>query len=87
MNQANREVIAKLVGQLADLKSQAETIGEELRTLADDEQGKFDNLSEGLQAAESGQAIETAAGILDEAAGYAEDGDVGEAISALESLE
>ena len=40
----------------------------ELQMEADEEQDKFDNLSEGLQQADSGQAIEAAAGSLQEAA-------------------
>lgn len=35
--------------------------------LKDDERNKFDNLSEGLQAAESGQKLEVAADLLDKA--------------------
>lgn len=40
----------------------------ELQMEADEEQDKFDNLSEGLQQADSGQAIEAAAESLQEAA-------------------
>lgn len=87
MNKAQREEVAKLVGQLADLKSQAETIGQALGDLASDEQGKFDNMPEGLQQSDNGQAIETAAQTLSEAADFAESGDIGAAIDALEGLE
>jgi hypothetical protein len=87
MNKANREEVQKLLGELSDLKSQAETIGSRLQELADDEQGKYDNLSDGLQQSESGQALETAAGSLSDAAQYAEAGDIGEAINSLESME
>lgn len=87
MNKANREEIAKLAGQLADLKSQAETIGEQLRTLGEAEQEKYDNLSEGLQQGENGQKFETDAQTLSEAADYADAGDIGEAINSLDNLE
>lgn len=87
MNKANREEVQKLLGQLADLKSQAETIGSRLQELADDEQGKYDNMPEGLQQGDAGQAIESAASALGEAASYAEAGDIGEAVNSLESME
>lgn len=87
MNQAQRKVIAEKLNQLINLKEQIEQIGSELRTIAEEEQEKYDNMPEGLQGGDKGQAIETAAQTLDEAAGYAEEGNAGEAITALESLE
>lgn len=87
MNQAQRKIVADKLQQLIGLKEQIEAIGSELRTLADEEQEKFDNMPEGLQASENGQAIETAAQALDEAAGYAEEGNAGEAVGALENVE
>ena len=53
----------------------AKTMNEEMR---DEEQEKFDNLSEGLQASEKGQNIESAVNYLDEAI---------TAIDAIEELE
>lgn len=41
---------------------------EEIRRLAESEQGKFDNLPEGLQAGERGQVLEEAMYALDTAA-------------------
>jgi F0F1-type ATP synthase membrane subunit b/b' len=60
-------LIEDLNGKIADYKEtfiDAKTMIEELR---DEEQEKFDNLSEGLQASERGQNIEAAVGALDEA--------------------
>lgn len=87
MNQQDRAAIAKLQGELEAAKATVETIGAQLRELADAEQEKFDNLNEGLQAAESGQVIERNASTLDEAASAAEDGNAPEALEALENIE
>ena len=87
MNAADRKTIDILKGKLADLQSQTEDVAGELRTLADAEQEKFDNLTEGLQQAESGQAIEMAAQTLDDAASAAEDGDLAACIASLDELE
>jgi septal ring factor EnvC (AmiA/AmiB activator) len=60
-------MIEDLNGKIADYKetfTDAKTMIEELR---DEEQEKFDNLSEGLQASERGQNIEAAVSALDEA--------------------
>ena len=86
MNKQDRDKVQELAQTLESLKGQIQACGEELRALADAEQEKFDNLSEGLQAAEQGQQIEQCAGTLDEAASAAEDGNAAEAIEALENL-
>lgn len=54
MNKSDREKVANLIVELSGIK---DTIDE----MASDEQGKFDGMPEGLQQAESGQAIEAAA--------------------------
>lgn len=87
MNQAQRKVVAEKLQALISLKEQIESIGSELRTIAEEEQEKYDNMPEGLQGGEKGQAIESAAQALDDAAGYAESGDAGEAINSLEAME
>lgn len=58
MNDQGRKQIAKWKSALEDIKGEVETLAEE-------EREKFDNLSEGLQQAERGQALETAADNLD----------------------
>ena len=68
MNAADRKQVSELVSKLEDLNSQFEEIKSDIQSLAEAEQEKFDNMSEGLQAGEKGQQIEAAAGSLDEAA-------------------
>jgi len=87
MNKANREAVAKIRARLEDLLLQAEAIGDELQTMADDEQEKFDNMPEGLQQGEQGQAIETAAGALGEAASACESGGLADVLEFLDSIE
>lgn len=87
MNQAQRKIVADKLQELIGLKEQVEAIGSELRTLAEEEQEKYDNMPEGLQGGDKGQAIETAAQALDEAASAAENGECAEAINALENVE
>lgn len=86
MNQQDRDQVAALVARLEDLKANAEAIGNEISTLAEAEQEKFDNMNEGLQQSEQGQGIEAAAGFLDEAVSALTDGDIGEALEALGNL-
>jgi hypothetical protein len=59
MNDKGRKLIAKWIQALEDIKG-------EMETMAEEEQEKFDNLSEGLQQAESGQMIEAAAATLND---------------------
>lgn len=87
MNKDDRQKVSELQAKLEDLKSQIGEIGQELSNMASEEQDKFDNLNEGLQASEQGQGFQNAAEALGEAASYAEEGNAGEAISALEGME
>lgn len=87
MNAADRKAASALKVRLEELKSEVETVGEALRELADAEQEKFDNMPESLQQGDAGQAIETAAGALDEAASAAEEGNADEAIQALDQVD
>jgi hypothetical protein len=66
MNDKGRKLIAKWIQGLEDIKS-------EMETMAEEEQEKFDNLSEGLQQAESGQAMEAAATTLNDAVSTLDD--------------
>lgn len=64
----NKEVRTKLESvskELSDIQSNLESI-------AVDEENKFDNLSEGLQQSDRGQAMQQAADELNEAASYVE---------------
>lgn len=87
MNQKDMKEAGELLAKLQGFKSEIETIGQRLQEMADDEQQKFDNLSEGLQQAEKGQAIESAANQLAEAASACESGSAGEAVDALEQID
>lgn len=65
--------------RLSELLSTLEGVKDELDTLAADEREKFDNLNEGLQASDRGQALEQAAEELEQAAEGVQD-----AIGAIE---
>ena len=84
MNAQDRKAVSDIVSKLEELQSQFESIKEEIQNLADDEQGKYNNLSEGLQQSEKGQAIEQAASTLEEAAGA---DSVQDALDALGNIE
>lgn len=79
MNAAQRKALSELKIKVEALKGQLETYKEDVTLFQEEEQGKFDNLSEGLQQGDKGQAIEEAANILSEA--------VEELDSAVDSLE
>jgi hypothetical protein len=85
MNAEGRKAIQTIIDMLQGI-SLDDTV-EQLDTLADEEQGKFDNLSEGLQAAERGQKLEAAASALSSAKSSLESakGDIESAISELET--
>ena len=96
MNAQDRKAVSGIVSELEALRSQVEDIGTRLRELADAEQDKFDNMSEGLQSSDNGQAIEEAASNLyrsfinhrlSDAADAAESGNIEEALDALGNLE
>lgn len=75
MNQQQRKQLTELLGHAADLRAAIEAVmsqGQDLDDLsnsvdemASEEREKFDNMPEGLQASERGQAIEEAADTLD----------------------
>jgi hypothetical protein len=60
MNNANRKELEKAIAFIEDAKGIIEQI-------KDEEQEKFDNLSEGLQQTERGQKFEETASVLDDA--------------------
>lgn len=64
MNVRDRKEAERIAAGLDKLLSELEELRNAARQLADDEQEKFDNMSEGLQAGERGQAIEEAAANL-----------------------
>ena len=60
MNNTRRKQIQAIIDKLEDLKS-------DIECLKDEEQEAFDNLPEGIQASERGEAMETAVYNLEEA--------------------
>lgn len=60
MNAQRRKEIQAVLNELADLRSRVDT-------LHDEEQEAFDNMPEGLQASDRGQASEAAVSALDDA--------------------
>ena len=66
MNAKGRKNIKDLIAQLEDIKGRLETMQEE-------EQDKFDNLPEGLQESERGEAMQEVADSLEEAVSSLED--------------
>lgn len=87
MNQSDRKRIGELKAKLEQMTSDIEEIGNDLRGLADAEQEKFDNMPENLRQGEKGEAMETAASALTEAADALENGNVTEAKEALDGME
>lgn len=87
MNAIDRKQANAIISQIEALKAQAEALAGELRELADAEQEKFDNMPEGLQGGDRGQAMEEAAGNLSSAADALESGSLEEALEALGQIE
>lgn len=67
MNKQRRKDIADLVKRLAAARSDVDEILSDIEAVKDEEQESFDNLPEGLQASEQGQATEAAVTALEEA--------------------
>jgi uncharacterized phage infection (PIP) family protein YhgE len=67
MNTETRKAIAKIQSEISALVGTFEDFSQTLSDLRDSETEKFENLSEGLQESEMGQAIQSAADALDTA--------------------
>lgn len=67
MNNDTRKQLAALAARIEACKSEAEAIAEELDILSGDERDKFDNMPEGLQMSDRGEAMERAADALESA--------------------
>ena len=72
MNAKDRKKVGEWIDTLIDMKSEIEEMQEA-------EQDKYDNMPEGLQDSEKGEALEEAANTLEEAANSVD--------SAIESLQ
>lgn len=64
MNKQDRKRVEEISAELAKLAAQIEPLAGELSDMAEAEQEKFDNMSDGLQQGEGGQAIQEAAETL-----------------------
>jgi hypothetical protein len=87
VNKSDKSAVAALISKLENLKSEIESVGSELSSLAEAEQEKYDNAAENLQGSEQYLQIEAAAEALAEAADARENGSVGEALEALGNIE
>ena len=67
MNAQRRKALADLMDRITKLGKDRDDIKNELETLRDEEQESFDNMPEGLQQGDRGQAMEEAIGELEEA--------------------
>lgn len=66
MNKQQRKTLAGALAKLGAVKEALEAAKQVVSDLAEEEQEKFDNMPEGLQGGEKGQAIEEAANTLSE---------------------
>lgn len=62
------DIKEEMIEQLNEYAAEAIAIQDEIQTLADEEQEKFDNLPEGLQYSDRSSALEDAANALNDAA-------------------
>lgn len=82
MNAAQRKTLSAALAALSAVKEALENAHSVAEELANEEQEKFDNMPEGLQQSERGQAIEGAASTLNEIADHLQT-----ALDALEEAE
>ena len=89
MNNDRRKSISKLHDELDTLKSALEDLRDQIDTLKGEEEDGFNNLPEGLQQAERGQAMEEATNQLQTAYDAADSAvsSLDEALTALHDLE
>jgi hypothetical protein len=88
MNAADKKVLGELITRLRSMEDEAASISSDIHALADAEREKFDNMSDGLQQSEKGQAIEEWANGLESAVSSIDDiaQSIGDAASELDSL-
>jgi hypothetical protein len=82
MNQKDRKAISSSLAKLDEARDMLSAMHSDLEVLRDTEQEKFDNMPEGLQAGERGQAIEQAAEKLAEWVEYLQ-----EALDSLSNID
>lgn len=67
MNKQQRKRISDAIGMLQEAYQTLDQVYGELDAIKEEEEEKYDNLPEGLQESEMGEAIQTAIDTLDEA--------------------
>ena len=87
MNKKDKKEVEALLNERQNMKTRMEEIGATLGELGEAEREKFDNMPEGLQGGDRGQAMEEAAGNLSSAADALESGSLEEALEALGQIE
>jgi len=73
MNNERRKVLNLISGKIETMKEELESLRDLLDAVKDEEQEAFDNLPEGLQQADRGQAMEAAVEKLQEVYDAADD--------------
>ena len=87
MNDAGRKRVEEFKERLADLKTAAESLSQDVSIMAEEELQKFDSTPESLQQTENAQKIEAASTSLSEASDALAEGNLAEALEKLEEIE
>lgn len=84
MNAQRRKALADLMDRLTPLAATITDIKDALETIRDEEQEAFDNMPEGLQQGDRGQAMEEAISTLDSAIDDLENFDIDNIVSSID---
>jgi len=84
MNAQRRKALADLMDRLTPLAATITDIKDALETIRDEEQESFDNMPEGLQQGDRGQAMEEAISTLDSAIDDLENFDIDNIVSSID---
>jgi len=76
MNKDRRKRLEAIREKVEEIKTEFESVAQDLIDIGAEEQEAFDNMNEGLQASETGQRIEAAADALSNAVGEIENVDL-----------
>ncbi len=83
----NKRKVGSFISKLEALKEKVATLGAEMEEFAEAERSKWDDRSEKYQESEKGEAESEDIGNVEQAASYANDGDIESALDALGSIE
>lgn len=84
MNAQRRKALADLMDRLTPLAATITDIKDALESIRDEEQDSFDNMPEGLQQSDRGQASEEAISTLDSAIDDLENFDIDNIVSSID---